>query len=244
MSEEKDESKQVRTVAANGNIIQCQRLAKGWTVEQLAAKAGLSGKTIEKAESSGKIFVSTLAEIAKALDLDSGLLLNEQDHPAVQGAQTQASRTDYFRLHITLEVPAKPFVEGDALAQFIASLKDLVRPKDSVIPVSVHRGSVIIELSMTPRDIDRLCEAYFQRKLDPLAVVKITFPSASTPNSLGPALAGIAADYIATLLPVHPLVRPVVSLLAKPLFSAWFKSKSGDTPNTTESKPRDETSEE
>ena len=117
---------------------------------------------------------------------------------------------------------------------FIASLKDLVRPKDSVIPVSVHRGSVIIELSMTPRDIDRLCEAYFQRKLDPLAVVKITFPSASTPNSLGPALAGIAADYIATLIPVHPLTdSPGGQPLGQAPFSAWFKSKSGDTPNTT-----------
>ena len=48
------------------------RTARAWSMEQLAGRAGVTVKTIQRAERTGKVTTSTLIAIAEALDVPVG----------------------------------------------------------------------------------------------------------------------------------------------------------------------------
>lgn len=56
-----------------GHRLRRQRLAKGWTQEELAERAGLSISTLKLMEREGKGSLQRLAKVAVALDLDGEL---------------------------------------------------------------------------------------------------------------------------------------------------------------------------
>jgi len=59
-----------RSVTADGSAILHARLLKGWEAFELAAKADLSVRTVEKAEANGEIDCKSLMLIAIALEED------------------------------------------------------------------------------------------------------------------------------------------------------------------------------
>jgi transcriptional regulator with XRE-family HTH domain len=48
------------------------RTARAWSMEQLAGRAGVTVKTIQRAERTGKVTTSTLIAIAEALEVPVG----------------------------------------------------------------------------------------------------------------------------------------------------------------------------
>ncbi len=60
-------------IGAIGRRLRRQRLAKGWTQEELAMRAGLSISTLKLMEHEGKGSLQRLAKVAVALDLDGEL---------------------------------------------------------------------------------------------------------------------------------------------------------------------------
>ncbi|MGB0775824.1 MAG: helix-turn-helix domain-containing protein [Akkermansiaceae bacterium] len=69
-------------IAAIGRRIKRQRLAKGWTQQELAERACISLSTLKLMEQQGKGSLQRLAKVAVCLDLDGGLreLFANQDH--------------------------------------------------------------------------------------------------------------------------------------------------------------------
>lgn len=68
---------------ANGAVITAARKARGLSQEQLAAKVGCDVRTLRSAEKSGKVKISTLAEIGAALSLSVSQLLDVSERAAL-----------------------------------------------------------------------------------------------------------------------------------------------------------------
>lgn len=60
-------------IRAIGRRLKRQRLAKGWTQQELAKRSGLSVSTLKLMEQEGKGSLQRLAKVAVALDLDGEL---------------------------------------------------------------------------------------------------------------------------------------------------------------------------
>ncbi len=80
-----------------GNKIRKARLGKGVALDIVANETGFSTEYLESVEKDEKIPpVGTILQIARALDIDSALLLKEQDNGLTERISASSKRTDNY----------------------------------------------------------------------------------------------------------------------------------------------------
>jgi electron transfer flavoprotein alpha subunit len=86
-----DNRTQVKTENAFGEKVRRLRNAHGWSIDDLAAHTGQTPEFIQEAEA-GRVVpsVSFLLSISKALDVDPGTFLKDEEKTAIKGQRAQA----------------------------------------------------------------------------------------------------------------------------------------------------------
>lgn len=206
-----------RTVKPAGETIRRLRLQKGWSVEEMAAKAGCTPVTVQKIEACKDCFLFTITCFSKAFGLpDNSLLL--ADPAAVPQPASGSSRV---QLRIRLTIPFTNFDFTEQLVKIINFLIKLIDPQGEIEIVGVAPGSVVIMLEMDAQDARKAVSAFGSGELDALNIAAITTnfgsgelveftPIATETNSIPPPRRSLPA----------PPPKPKQSLMAR--LSIWL----------------------
>jgi transcriptional regulator with XRE-family HTH domain len=159
-----------RTVRPDAEAIKRLRIAKGWRVEDLAAKAICSDRTVENIERGANVYVFTLAKIAKELGVEPASLVAGGQPPP-----EQPKPQNCVKVHFELSIPFDQFDESEQLGEFIAFLKKFLRGGGGDFNVvGVTPGSTIVTLEMSFEDMMALHAAYEQGNLAEIHCVGFT----------------------------------------------------------------------
>ncbi len=159
-----------RTVKPAGETIQRLRLQKGWSVEEMAAKAGCTPVTVQKIEASKDCFLFTITCFSKAFGLpDNSLLLADP-----VGVPRPASSSTRVQLRIRLAIPFTNFDFTEQLVRLINLLIRLIDPQCEIEIVGVAAGSVVITLEMDAEDAKKTVSAFGSGELEPLHIAAMT----------------------------------------------------------------------
>jgi transcriptional regulator with XRE-family HTH domain len=179
------------TVKPCGKKIQELRMAKGWTGSDLAERAQLSPRTISNVEADKNVFLTTLRCIADALQCKVSDLLTYD--ATWEPAADRAVRTITVRVVINTDISSS---DEKGMCMLTEMLAQLAKLQDHVVIEDVTEGSVVIHLSLTEDDVNRLIQAFNEgvfnemNKIDAIwmRVIGITLPpSFKTRNSSNPA---------------------------------------------------------
>jgi transcriptional regulator with XRE-family HTH domain len=201
-----------RTVRPDAEAIKRPRLAKGWRVEDLAAKAICSVKTVENVERGANVYVFTLAKLAKQLGVDFMTLVQGGKAPSEPRAPRPC-----IQVQLVLSIPFDQFDESDQLEGCVEVLTKFLRGWGEMKVVGVAPGnSTIITVLVNNDDMTALSKAYSAGKLAEIQCVDLRL------KSLTP---GWHIDN-----PNHPVTpkkpfRPSYSQRGKPLKRKTTKSK-------------------
>jgi lambda repressor-like predicted transcriptional regulator len=139
--EQKDAPKLGRTVTPNGAEIRRIRIKqKGWSIEDLAEKAGVQKGLVARAEESQPIFPKNLKLIADALGAEVGELLPS----VIPSSQGPMARAEFYVL-----VPVPKGAERQFAVSFAEKIRRSLNISDPVRIVSVDPGgSLFITVEM------------------------------------------------------------------------------------------------
>ena len=149
-----------RTVRPDAEAIKRLRLEKGWRVEDLAAHAGCSEKTVANVERGANVYMFTLAKLAEKLGVEYGALV-AGGKPAPEAPRPEPR----VQVQIVLSIPFDQFDESEQLGGFIEFLKQVMKGGGNINVVGVAPGSTIITLEMPIQDMIALYSAYKAGKL-------------------------------------------------------------------------------
>jgi transcriptional regulator with XRE-family HTH domain len=198
-------------ITANGEAIQRLRIARGWTLKQLAEKPPrCSEKTIRSAEQSKPMQMFTLKNIATKLgvnytDIVTGIIPPEPEKPKV--------RTWEFK--VTVSTPYEEFDEADDLLKFMSLLMKRIGGEPMEL-TSVSPGSTEITVKMTHTQIEKFIFAYVRGELDDLNIDSVKAPWLDGPSGYFDATKSNGWEYLARLPhEPHPSVGQVGGPLAQ-----------------------------
>jgi transcriptional regulator with XRE-family HTH domain len=159
-----------RTVAPDGDLCKRMRIDKGWDVTEMAAKVGLTKKTVESIEAGNRCFVFTLKAFSDAFGLpDIKPLL--KDPNAVPPRITGADRVQ-FKIRLSFPFADRDFTSW--LIWFINKLIKLIDPKGEFEVLAVAPGSTIITIEMTADDAGKAVSSFAAGELNDLHIRSIT----------------------------------------------------------------------
>jgi transcriptional regulator with XRE-family HTH domain len=135
------------SIKPDGKKIQQLRSERGWTVEDLARKAGCVPKSIYNAEQGKNIRRPTLAEIAAALKVEpKDLIQAEQPEP----------RGNLIRLQLMIEADMDKLNQSAFVQNLVELLTKVLSPTGEIAITDVKAGSVVVSLQMNEEDALRL----------------------------------------------------------------------------------------
>ena len=152
-----------RYYRVRGDRLKALRIDKGWSIEELAARAICSVRTIQSAEKSSRTVLATIAKLAKALAVEVRELMADPP-PAFQEVPERA--TGRIEVHINLNISFENFDETEPLILFIEELSRQAATKGAIVVNGVASGSVAIILSMDREDATSLILRFSEGKLD------------------------------------------------------------------------------
>jgi transcriptional regulator with XRE-family HTH domain len=157
-----------------GAIVRTQRISRGLTRKQLAMTTGLSYRTLAKVERGDSVSDDVLAIVAKELGLDFELLKYE----AVTSDDKIYKYTARTNVRMRVERPYEKMSQVQVYERFQKSLVEVADAASAVILMLMERGSTILVLNMSYRDIHLLCQAYDEGRLKRLNVsdIRIELP--------------------------------------------------------------------
>jgi transcriptional regulator with XRE-family HTH domain len=213
-----------RTVRPDGAAIKQLRLQKGWRVEDLAAKAICSVKTIENVERGANVYVFTLAKLAKELGVDFMTLVQGGKAPSELRAPAPC-----FQVQLVLSIPFDQFDESEQLGGCVELLTKFLRGFGEMKVVGVAPGnSTIITVLVNNDDMKALSKAYSAGKLAEIQCVELRL------KSLTPGWS--ADDPNDPVTPKKPFWRNLFSQSGKPLQRKTKKSKPKPGPQRRKTK--------
>jgi transcriptional regulator with XRE-family HTH domain len=132
----------------NLDKIESFRIKRGWTIDDLAAKAVCSPRTINSLKKGNRVQIKTVRKIAKAFGVSfESLLIGYVETPNEKGPRVT--------IRIELGIPFGSFTSS-AKMEFRDLLIALLQSTDGINVTSVVAGSTIITLDMSARDAFRL----------------------------------------------------------------------------------------
>lgn len=137
----------VRSCEANGKAVQGLRAAKGWSVEELAAKAGLSTGTIQNLERGQRVFLCTLRKCAEALGVECSQIMASGDTEPIPEYPPR------FEITIKLSFDYSAF---DQCESFVSRIERLAAALGFTEPIDItdtEPGSVNITLNLADKEI-------------------------------------------------------------------------------------------
>jgi DNA-binding XRE family transcriptional regulator len=159
-----------RTFKPNGALCKKLREDRGWEVAAMAAKAGLTTKTIASIEAGNPCFLFTLKGISDALELADVSQLIASGEPSVP--PPPSGKRVQMKIKVIL-----PFADSDFtkwLVWFVNKLIKLIDPDGEMEIVGIAPGSIIITLEMTEKDTRKTVSAFASGELDELEIDSIS----------------------------------------------------------------------
>jgi len=159
-----------RTVRPDAEAIKRLRVAKGWTVEDLAGKAICSPKTLQNIEKGNRVYLSTLSKLAKPLALNVEIMtLVQGGKPPAQPPEPPKPQPQ-VQMQFVLSIPFDQFDESAQLGGFIEFLKQFMKGGGNVNVLGVTPGSTIITVAVSIEDMLALASAFKAGKLAEMQV--------------------------------------------------------------------------
>jgi len=144
-----------RTIRPNGKRIQALRKKMSWRVQDLAALAECSTKTISSVESSKNVYHFTLNKIAKVFNVEPHTLFYERtDRQKRRSGDLNPPRPRAVLL-IAFDADINEVDESD-LPELFRILADLIAANDSIDVKYLKAGSIKIGISLLENDAVRL----------------------------------------------------------------------------------------
>jgi hypothetical protein len=153
-----------RTVKPNGEACRRMRIERGWDELAMAAKTGLTKKTIESVEAGNPCFLFTLSAFKDAFGLPDTTPLLEPDQPIPPPVYGGPRVRVIIRLRL-------PFADCDFtqwLINLINKIIVLIDPTGNIEVVGVAIGSIIITLEMDANDTRKMVSAFGSGEFDDL----------------------------------------------------------------------------
>lgn len=145
------------------------RERKGWTQEELAAKAGVHAKTVSNIENGGRAKLSHIGYVAEALGVECGDLLEVPEFKTLDSS-TEA------RCRITVKMRFEVVIDDlDHAAIFVDDFKKFLAAKKSVIVVDIDDGSLIATLEMHISDVITMLPHFCRGEYEQFQLVEIIF---------------------------------------------------------------------
>jgi transcriptional regulator with XRE-family HTH domain len=147
------------------------RIKRGWTLQQLAAKAIVSVRTLNSIRQGKSVDLTTVSKLARAFGepLESLLVGYSPEAPV-------ETTTPRIEVQLKLSIPFEDFDEAEHLTSFIEALTKLIGAKGMVNIADVKDGSTIVTVDVEEDDMCRLIAAYLDGRLEPLDVTGILSP--------------------------------------------------------------------
>lgn len=136
----------VRSCEANGKAVQGLRVDKGWSVEELAAKAGLSTGTIQNLERGQRVFLCTLRKCAEALGVEcSQVMACEEPEPLPEYPPR-------FEITIKLSFDHSAFDQCETFVSRIERLLSMFNIKEPSEVTDIEPGTVKVTLNLDDKE--------------------------------------------------------------------------------------------
>ena len=205
-----------RTVRPVGDTVVNLRMRQGLTQGQLARRARISKRTIERVEGSFEVFPSSIGRVADALGVSLEELVTDEPSPSPESTSAEKCGVE-----ITIEVSFDSF-GPDEQAELLSAIAAATAARvDEFRIVSRRRGSVKLTLLATPQQAAMLEELAAKDALAGLGVThvrRVDVPMRSGHRDLGhytlltgaTGLLGryVLRDFLVTGHRVATLVRP------------------------------------
>lgn len=136
----------VRSCVPNGEAIQRLRVAKGWSVEEMADKSNLSAGTVQNLERSQRVFLCTLRRCADALGVSCDQLLASPTLAPIPQLPPRIEITIKVRVDYSL------FDQCEQLVARLEKLAQLVGTVDPIEVTSIDNGTVRITINISIPD--------------------------------------------------------------------------------------------
>lgn len=218
-----------RTVKPNGELCKSLRLQKVGDVAAMAARSGLTKKTVQSVESGRRCFVLTLQAFGDVLDLDDISQLLEDPYslppPIAGGNRVQ------LKLKFVLPYAECDFTEW--LIRIVNVIIKVIDPMGEIEVIAIAPGSVIVTLEMNASDAKKTVSAFGSGELNNLSLGSITtnfgYGALQEFNAIpAPAETIIGLFHRLRMQPQPPQGEPAGKSLWQ-RFTVWFFGTPGQT---------------
>jgi transcriptional regulator with XRE-family HTH domain len=150
---------------ANLQTLERLRVARGWSREQLAAKAIVSTRTLDSIMAGKQAVLFTFSKLAKALDTPVTEIVDGFEEPKPRGDRR-------YTVTITISAPYDEYDEAKDLPEFLQKLLSRVGG-DQIWGVEAKAGSVEIRFCLTEEQHAKLIAALEAGTLGDLDIVRM-----------------------------------------------------------------------
>lgn len=169
-------------------------LSRAWTVEELIAEVGrlaggedtgLSARTIRRGMKGKKLRLDSIRQIAKVLGQDHMRLIvrgesDAEEAPPDDDDNGEDSRGGGIAFKVTtasgtvsLEVDREDLFPPDELEAYIRALLRAINRPDEGFDVKQRKGSVILDITMSPEAVQDLLEAWKEGRLEGMNILNV-----------------------------------------------------------------------
>lgn len=191
-------------------IVHGLREGKGLSQNELASKAGIDPKTLNRMLKGSDCNINTISYVAGALGVVTSEILDDgaSDSPFAAAADNKLriSYGEHFDILLTIDCAYVLFSNSEKLAPILRQIEEVSGVRNGLEIKDVREGSVKLTVSASEQDALRLVEAFTQHKLDDIKVTKLTIPEKIIPLLLTGVLAIAPTALTFPILPAAALI--------------------------------------
>jgi transcriptional regulator with XRE-family HTH domain len=126
--------------------------AKGWSVKQLAIKAGVKTDTARKVWNGKGVLLSSIEAVAEALDVDYRTLLIPSDPEAIAHDTSPATKKNWIAVTIRFEGDPQALMDAGVFT-LVSQMEAMIASRDNIEPIAFRFGSLIVHIQISKRDV-------------------------------------------------------------------------------------------